>query len=110
MSDVNDWLKERREFLRLSQEDLARRLQVAGLDVTRATVSHWETGRYNSPLESARAIRALADALEVSVTELLTAAGWDLYSGDLSPKERQAVTAWRRGDRARAAQIILNDS
>ena len=38
--DVGNQIRERRQALRLSQEELAQRLYVS-----RVTVSHWETGR-----------------------------------------------------------------
>ena len=40
-------IKEYRMYLGLSQEDLACRIQLTGADVTQATISNMESGRYN---------------------------------------------------------------
>lgn len=69
------WLKQRREQLELSQEAFAIKLQQAGLDVSRALISHWETGRGNVPIRDVEARRALARALDLTVSELLNLAG-----------------------------------
>lgn len=105
---TNDWIRQRREALKLSQDDLAARLQIAGLDVTRAAVSHWENGRYSSPLDTAIAIKALADALEVTIGELLAQIGYEA-NGELTSKERQVINALRRGDKIEAIRLISNE-
>lgn len=99
------WIKERREQLGLNQEQLAARLQLHGLDVTRATVSHWETGRHHSPLDEVSALKALADALEVSLDVLLAEVG-STSSDSLTPQERKIIGALRRGDKMEAIRII----
>ncbi len=66
-----DLIREYREKLGINQGELAERLQVAGLTVTRAAVSHWETGRYPSPLDNARDILILAEVLRINLQEIL---------------------------------------
>jgi transcriptional regulator with XRE-family HTH domain len=85
------WLKEQRERLGLSQEELAARLQAGGLDVTRATVSHWETGRYQSPLDSLQSLAVLAEVLQTSLDELLAVATADLQTREYSKVARQVA-------------------
>lgn len=75
-----NWLKERRSELHLSQDQLAKRLQLAGLNVTRSTVSGWENGWFSPPLKDADARRILADALGISVIELLRLAGFEVLT------------------------------
>src|SRR4051794_30304523 len=87
----NSWIKERREVLGLSQDELVAQLQTAGLDVTRATVSHWETGRYSSPLDSARSIVILADVLKISLADLLKVVGHDVSIGNYGESARRAA-------------------
>ena len=69
------WLKARRDELRLSQDDLAARLQISGLDVSRAAVSHWETGRDKPPIDNRKSLAAIARALEMLPAEVLLLAG-----------------------------------
>ena len=54
------------------------RLQTEGLDVTRGTLSHWETGRYKVPIENPKLRESLANALETSIPELLVMAGYEI--------------------------------
>lgn len=75
---MSNWISKRREQLGITQGDLAARLQIAGLDVTRATVSHWEKGRYHPPLHEPEGRRALSIALKMSIPSILTAAGFEI--------------------------------
>ncbi len=84
-------IKERREQLGLSQDDLAAQLQSSGLDITRATVSHWETGRYGSPLDCARSIVILAKVLKVPVADLLKLVGYEVTIADYGEAARRAA-------------------
>ena len=108
-----NWLKQRREELKLSQEDMAARLQLEGLNVSRSMVSHWENGRYNLPVDDASAMRVLAKVLQVTVSDLLVSVGYDAADSDLqiklSLKERQAIEAWRRGDITGVMKIIISE-
>ncbi len=81
----NIWLRERREQLGLNQGDLAARLQVAGFNVDRSSISHWEIGKHKPPLENPEFRKALAQALRVSIPTLLKMAGYEIaveYSDD----------------------------
>jgi transcriptional regulator with XRE-family HTH domain len=84
------WLKKRREQLGLNQEQLAARLQVAGFDVTRASISHWEVGRHDPPLDNAEFRKALAQALRISASGLLKMAGYEVTT-DMSDNAKQAA-------------------
>jgi transcriptional regulator with XRE-family HTH domain len=77
-----NWLKQRREELRLSQEALASRFQLAGLDISRAAISHWETGRDKMPLNDIKARRAIAASLDLTVAELLYLSGYNVDDED----------------------------
>jgi len=66
-----DLIREYREKMGINQGELAERLQAAGLTVTRAAVSHWETGRYPSPLDTAHDILILAEVLRINLQEIL---------------------------------------
>jgi hypothetical protein len=70
---------------------LASKLQDAGLEITRATVSHWETGRHPSPLDSVSAISILAEILEISLADLFKTATHELSSDGLSEAARTAA-------------------
>ena len=72
--------KERREELNISQDEAASRLQLAGFDTTRATISHWETGRNPIPLDSLKARKALAAALEMKISDIDAIAGTEILN------------------------------
>lgn len=73
-----NWIKNRREVVGISQEELAARLQRNGFDISRATVGHWEQDKYLPPLGNPQFCKIMADILLVSVKELLALAGYDL--------------------------------
>lgn len=93
---MTNWIKDRRQQLRISQDDLAARLQTHGIDITRGTISHWEMGRHNPPLDNPLFANALAEALNMSVTEVLMKAGYALSLEGYSDDARQAAAIVNR--------------
>lgn len=85
------WLKTQREQLGYSQEELAAQLQLAGVDVSRAAISGWENGYYSPPLDDVKFRTALAQVLQITTTELLARAGFEVEMGELSPLGREAA-------------------
>lgn len=73
-----NWIRTRRKDLRISQEELAARLQIEGVELTAGTISHWENGRYNPPLEDPAFRQALAAALRLSPKNMLSLAGYEV--------------------------------
>jgi len=63
-------IREHREKLGVNQGELVDMLQAAGLIVTRAAVSHWETGRNLSPFDNARDILILARILKIDLQDI----------------------------------------
>jgi transcriptional regulator with XRE-family HTH domain len=61
-------LQSRREELRWSQQDVIVKLEQAGIEMTRAAYSHWETGRADIP---SSALAAIADIFSIPATYLL---------------------------------------
>jgi len=78
MGNKANWLKESRERLNLKQDDIAARLQLAGFDFTRGTISHWENGRHELPMHDAAFRQALADALRLDERTMLRLAGYQV--------------------------------
>lgn len=85
-----NWLKERREALGLSQDELTARLQIEGIEVTRGSLSNWETGRHNPPLGDENFRTALSRALRMSVKEILKRSGYDVTINHSDAGERAA--------------------
>lgn len=74
-----NWLRKRREEVGItSQEELAEKLQLDGFSFTRASISHWENGRNNPPLDDPEFRRVLAKILRVSQPDLLRLAGYEV--------------------------------
>ncbi len=84
------WLKTYRKKLGITQEELTARLQVSGFEVTAATISHWETGRYKPPIDQIEFRNAIASILRISPQELLTAAGYETEQHHSELAERAA--------------------
>lgn len=86
-----NWLKERREELKLTQGDLARALQLDGVNIARATIGHWETDRYEPPLHNEELRRSLAKALHLTAGELLQRAGFEVLNSNYSSAGQKAA-------------------
>jgi transcriptional regulator with XRE-family HTH domain len=76
-----NWLRGLREKLGMTQDELAVSLQARGYNCSRATVSHWENGRYKVPLDDPAFVGVLAKVLGVGVLQILIAAGYDVEPG-----------------------------
>lgn len=87
------WLRIRRDELDISQEELAARLQVDGIEISRSGLSAWETGRNNPPLEDDHFRRALAHALRLSVNEMLVRAGYEMLINGKQSREAEIAAA-----------------
>jgi transcriptional regulator with XRE-family HTH domain len=98
-----DRIRNLRERLNLSQESLSELT-----DISQNQISRYERG-INNP--TGDALIALAKALNTTTDYLLgllddSAAPYK--KSDLTPKEREAIAAWRRGNKLQAMQIIMN--
>ena len=82
-------MKKRREALGITQEQFVERLAKHGIDLTKAAISKWEIGKAPLPLNYPNYRRAIADVLEMTIPELLAAAGYEL--GDTWSPEAQHV-------------------
>jgi transcriptional regulator with XRE-family HTH domain len=98
-----DRLKQVREQLKLTQDELAEKIGVDSLQVWR-----WENGK-NKP--NADWIASLSEALSVSSDYLLglTDEPNPAKMTVLSSKERAVIAAWRKGERFEAIKVIAGD-
>lgn len=87
---MDDWFRRFREKVGLSQDEVTARLQLSGFDCSRATISHWETGRVSIPLGDRDLRWALANVFRVSVPDLLKAAGYEIELGGTEWSRRAA--------------------
>lgn len=69
---LGDYIANRRKQLRLTQQEVADRLESYGVARTASAIATWETGKQSVPLEI---IPELAKALETSLVDLYSAAG-----------------------------------
>lgn len=94
-----------RENLGWTQEDLAEAVDVAVLQINR-----YENDK-NEP--SAEMLSRLATALGCSADYLLGLIDdpmpKSMEAGNLSPRERVALSAWRRGNFREAIKVIVDD-
>ena len=92
----------------ISQDDLAARLQLAGQDISRGTISHWERGRNEIPLNDPVFTRGLARALELPLIDMFYRAGY-IDSNALSEEANRAaaIVEAMTPDRKRTALAVL---
>jgi transcriptional regulator with XRE-family HTH domain len=91
-----DWLRKRRLELDLNQGELAARLESAGFSTVRASISNWENGRHEPPLDDPNFRQAMAKALKLSVTEMLEMAGYEVAMTTQSDEARRAAAIIER--------------
>lgn len=98
-----DRLKQLRENVRLSQEELADQIGISEPQI-------W---RYEKGESSPRAdiLTKLSSYFGVSADYILGISDNPVISlsGELSPKETAVISAWRHGDRSTAIKVIAND-
>ena len=85
-----NWLQQRREELKLTQEELARELQLAGVDISRSAVGSWESGQRSPQLDKTEFRQALARVLQLSEADLLLRAGFPIITKHSDEAERAA--------------------
>lgn len=103
-----NWLKARREYLRMSQDDLMARLQVEGVTVSRSTISNWETGRHSMPLGDPKFRTAICRVLRMSEKEVLKMSGFKVDGVHSEEAERaaQIVDSLAPEERAKAVRLL----
>lgn len=98
-------IKRQREQLGMTQEDLAEKIGVAVLQIN----------RYENEKSEPKAdmIKKIAEALHTSADYLLGLTddplSYELKTVELTPKERMAITAWRKHHRFEAIKVIVDD-
>jgi len=102
------WIKERRNELSLSQEDVARQLQLDGFTLTRATIGHWESGKARPPLNDPAFVDALARSLRLDATTVLQFSGFDIQTSHTEIAERVArlIDRMSAEDQLRALKVV----
>lgn len=86
-----NWLRERREELGLNQEEFAAQLQVLGVDITRGSISNWETGKHAAPFDDREFRAALSRVLKLPVREILKRAGYEIAQTEHSDEGERAA-------------------
>lgn len=86
-----EWIKLRRKELGISQEELAKRLQLLGHDISRGSVGHWETGHAKPQMDNPELVMALSRALELDVNTVLRKSGYDIAGEHSHIAERVAA-------------------
>ena len=86
-----NWLRTRREQAGIAtQEELSRRLQLEGINVTRGAVTHWENGKRGMPLDDPDFRLALGRILRMTEMEILVEAGYGLSVKNSGAAQRAA--------------------
>jgi len=110
LSGIGDYIRNQRNALDITQEDLANRLAERGHKFAKSTIGWWEKGRSIPPIHESSFMAALASSLEVTLSSLVEGVG--LYdtrveSNDLSPLEEELIAAYRSGDVEKVMRITL---
>lgn len=100
-----DRIKQLRESLGWTQEDLAEAVNVEVL-----TINRWENGKNK---EGSPKVYHLAEVLGCSADYILGLSDnptpESMFPDSLTTKERFALSAWRRGNRIDAIKVIVDD-
>ena len=104
-------IRDYRNALRISQEELQDRLAIHNYQYARSTIGHWETGRALPPIHEIDFLKALAGSLEISVSNFVRRA--KIYDADnpttteeLTLLERELISAYRNEDFKKAMMLL----
>ena len=102
------WIKERRKELSLSQNDLARELQLHGYDYVRATIGHWESGYAPPPFGDPEFVRTFAKILRLDVGTVLHLSGYGIpvQHGEVSERIARIVDTFDETKQALALRLV----
>jgi transcriptional regulator with XRE-family HTH domain len=87
------WIRDRREQLRMTIDELVAKLELEGVSYTAGSVGHWESGRRNPPMHDRKFVRALASALKLDVPTVLRLSGFEINAQHSEIAERLANIA-----------------
>lgn len=90
-----------RERAHMTQDEFATALhQAYGKAFAKSTISGWELGNKNPPIEDNEFINALARVFNVSPADVLKGSGYELGEayGDLDEARRRLLEAYDSGD------------
>jgi transcriptional regulator with XRE-family HTH domain len=90
MEQKSNWLKTLREQNQITQEELAVRLQLQGMNTSRSSIASWETGKHDPPLNNREFRIALSQILRVSIKSMLKMAGYEVDQEHTALGERAA--------------------
>ncbi len=90
---MTHWLKQRREILKITQDQLAERLCAGGMNITKAAISKWELGKASLPLQTTSNRHLLAHALELTIPELLALDGYEIAPNPNWSHETRLIAA-----------------
>jgi len=85
------WIKNRREQLSLTQDELAARLQLEGVEASRSAVSAWETGRNKLQFDDPVIRLGFARVLRFSESELMKLEGYPTEPSSYSEQAERAA-------------------
>lgn len=103
-------MRDRREELRLTLDDVAARLQLEGVSYTAASVGHWETGRRNPPMHDSQFVEALSKVLKVDVSTVLRLSGFPVSARYSEMSERIASIAEKLTEPDRRQLLMIAET
>lgn len=104
----NNWLKQRRELVGIeTQDEFALRLQLEGINISRAAISHWENGRNDPPLDDPEFRAVLARILKLSPVEILRLAGYEVMTPPHTSEAERAAFILDQLTNERDRQLAL---
>jgi transcriptional regulator with XRE-family HTH domain len=110
LNQMGSWIRTMRERHRMTQEDFIEALKhYYGKGIAKSTLSGWEGGQKNPPIEDSAFISALAKVFSVTTAEVLQGSGYELgaaYEG-LDEPRRRLLEAYDSGDLERLVRLAL---
>ena len=108
MATLGQYLSQRRQQLRLTQQEVGDRLRNLGIDRATPTIAHWENDRQKVPIEF---IPELAQALETSPVTLYDYAGvLDKLPGSEIIKLMDSMTGEELARMERVIRAMIKDN
>lgn len=111
LNQMGSYIRTMRERHHMNQDDFIDALKHAyGKGIARSTLSGWESGQKNPPLEDNGFIEALATIFNVTVADVLKGSGYNLGPAyeELDEQRKRLLAAYDSGDLERLVRVALS--
>jgi transcriptional regulator with XRE-family HTH domain len=111
LNQMGSYIRTMRDRHHMNQDDFIDALKHAyGKGIAKSTLSGWESGQKNPPIEDNNFIEALATIFSVTTADVLKGSGYNLGPAyeELDEQRKRLLAAYDSGDLERLVRVALS--